>query len=621
MNFIGNIFPERIIYSLGWTIIHSLWLGTIIALMLFAFITLVKSSAELKAKVSVLALGLMLISFLGTFTIEYASYSKGSTVPAYITNSQASTRADANINNNSGGIDFFEPGITAAAKNYLAENIPMLAMIWFAGLIIFTIKFFGGLFLTRKLKFSGTSFVPAVWQNKLNSIRYKLKITKPVRLLESVNICIPIVIGHVKPVILFPLGMLAGLPESQVEAIIAHELAHIYRNDYLINFLQSAGEIILFYHPAAWWISHKIREERENSCDDIAVSVSGDKLTFARALANLEEVKMKSRKFALAAKDRGTLAGRIKRLFETGGNQIGFSEKIFVSIIIMAIILTTSVFASVSLDSPAKAAYVNFAAAAGDSLPVNNNQPTNGNDNHFNINANVNSQDSNTNTNLNSNSNVNVKLNIDPPDSINRKSNKKTEAMKIVPAEPAPPAVPAKANTNTLPPLPGKAPAADSTQLAGLNPLPPLPPAADEDSTVNKESEKDLEVVKKKVVETRKEFYKQQKKVEEYRKQLKQVNEKLKMQENELRIKKEELRRKSEKPRENKEQFMQGLTEELMKRGIVKDENFYMRLTQKELDINDKKQPDELLRTALKLYRQVWGKDIGKNDEMEVGRN
>jgi hypothetical protein len=222
---------------------------------------------------------------------------------------------------------------------------------------------------------------------------------------------------------------------------------------------------------------------------------------------------------------------------------------------------------------------------------------------------------------LNSNSNVNVKLNIDPPDSINRKSNKKTEAMKIVPAEPAPPAVPAKANTNTLPPLPGKAPAADSTQLAGLNPLPPLPPAADEDSTVNKESEKDLEVVKKKVVETRKEFYKQQKKVEEYRKQLKQVNEKLKMQENELRIKKEELRRKSEKPRENKEQFMQGLTEELMKRGIVKDENFYMRLTQKELDINDKKQPDELLRTALKLYRQVWGKDIGKNDEMEVGRN
>ena len=110
-----------------------------------------------------------------------------------------------------------------------------------------------------------------------------------------------------------PLGALAGLPPEQVEALLLHELAHIRRHDYLVNILQSVAEAILFYHPAVWWVSAHMRAERELCCDDIAVSVSGDVLTYARALADLESYRPSHARTAMAA-NGGSLAPRIARL-------------------------------------------------------------------------------------------------------------------------------------------------------------------------------------------------------------------------------------------------------------------------------------------------------------------
>ena len=97
-------------------------------------------------------------------------------------------------------------------------------------------------------------------------------------------------IGWLRPVILLPISVMTGLDEDQLRAILAHELAHIRRYDYLVNILQSAIEVILFYHPAIWWLSHRIRAERENCCDDLAVACCGDTLLYARTLA-LEELR------------------------------------------------------------------------------------------------------------------------------------------------------------------------------------------------------------------------------------------------------------------------------------------------------------------------------------------
>jgi hypothetical protein len=112
---------------------------------------------------------------------------------------------------------------------------------------------------------------------------------------------------------LLPVSALAGLSPQQLEAILAHELAHIRRHDYLVNLLQTLVETLLFYHPAVWWLSHRIRIERENCCDDLAVSLCGDPYAYARALADLEALRGDAGRLALAVTG-GSLLHRVRRL-------------------------------------------------------------------------------------------------------------------------------------------------------------------------------------------------------------------------------------------------------------------------------------------------------------------
>jgi beta-lactamase regulating signal transducer with metallopeptidase domain len=118
-----------------------------------------------------------------------------------------------------------------------------------------------------------------------------LHVFKPVTLLESALVKVPTVIGWLKPVILIPPSALIGLTPQQFELILTHELAHIRRHDYLVNLLQTIIETLLFYHPAVWWVSLQIRCERENACDDLAVSLSSDPVIYARTLVEMERLR------------------------------------------------------------------------------------------------------------------------------------------------------------------------------------------------------------------------------------------------------------------------------------------------------------------------------------------
>ena len=125
----------------------------------------------------------------------------------------------------------------------------------------------------------------------LQKLGARIGLSRPVRLLVSALVQAPTVVGWLRPVMLVPVGALGGLPPEHLEALLLHELAHIRRHDYLVNILQSVAEALLFYHPAVWWVSVHIRAERELCCDDVAVSVSGDAFTYARALAQLEQYR------------------------------------------------------------------------------------------------------------------------------------------------------------------------------------------------------------------------------------------------------------------------------------------------------------------------------------------
>jgi uncharacterized protein (TIGR03435 family) len=154
---------------------------------------------------------------------------------------------------------------------------------------------------------------PPEWQQVLGRLAARVGLCRPVRLLVSALVQVPTVVGWLRPVVLVPVGALSGLPPEHLEALLAHELAHIRRHDYLVNILQSVAEALLFYHPAVWWVSGHLRFERELCCDDVAVSVTGDALTYARALAEWESCRPDRLQAALAV-NGGSLAGRIARL-------------------------------------------------------------------------------------------------------------------------------------------------------------------------------------------------------------------------------------------------------------------------------------------------------------------
>jgi uncharacterized protein (TIGR03435 family) len=184
--------------------------------------------------------------------------------------------------------------------------------IWLTGATAFLLRLVGGWMLAERLQYRMVRPAPAEWQRTLDRLRSRVSVNRPLRLLVSGLVKAPAAIGWLRPIVLVPVGALAGLPAAQIEALLLHELAHIRRHDYLVNILQSAVEAVFFYHPAVWWISGHMRTERELCCDDIAVSITGDALIYARALAEFDSARFIQP--AVMAANGGSVADRIARL-------------------------------------------------------------------------------------------------------------------------------------------------------------------------------------------------------------------------------------------------------------------------------------------------------------------
>ncbi|TAK14966.1 MAG: M56 family metallopeptidase, partial [Acidobacteria bacterium] len=183
--------------------------------------------------------------------------------------------------------------------------------VWLLGVatlsLRLTLGWLGVRRLTRRVTEAGAN-VQAV----AHRLAVALNIRARVRIVESALVKVPAVIGAFKPVVLLPAAAMSGLSMAQVEALVAHELAHVRRHDYLVNLLQSAVETLLFYHPAVWLVSRRIRQDRELCCDDLALVVCGDRVAYASALADLESLRAMPSP-ALAA-NGGSLVARIRRI-------------------------------------------------------------------------------------------------------------------------------------------------------------------------------------------------------------------------------------------------------------------------------------------------------------------
>jgi TonB family protein len=203
----------------------------------------------------------------------------------------------------------------SSASAFQPQVFPFLVLAWLTGVAFLSRRLFCGFRNAQKLRSVATETITSQWQDRFGQLLTRIGVSGSVQLMLSTAVKIPVVVGWLRPIILLPAWALTGLTVVQIEALLAHELAHIRRHDYIINVLQGIAETILFYHPAVWWVSDRIRLERELCCDDIAVSASGDVLIYVSALAELESRRSRQMTAVMAA-NGSPLVTRIRRLLD-----------------------------------------------------------------------------------------------------------------------------------------------------------------------------------------------------------------------------------------------------------------------------------------------------------------
>ena len=287
--------------AIGLAVLHLLWQGALIAgVLAIALRLLANSTANVRYAVSCAALAALVMFGVAT---GWSSYEP---TPAFLATEALPVTAGASETT------FVEPGTLDVLAMTVRMYSSTIAVVWLIGVVLLAARLALSWSRTRQIARVGTSVAPEEWQQVVATLSRALGVPRVVRLVQSAAVDVPSVIGFLKPVVLVPATSLSGLSARQLEMILAHELAHIRRHDYLVNMMQSVAETLLFYHPAAWWISRQIRIERENCCDDLAIATCGNPIEYARALTMLEELR--GAPLLAVAASGGSLMTRVRRL-------------------------------------------------------------------------------------------------------------------------------------------------------------------------------------------------------------------------------------------------------------------------------------------------------------------
>src|SRR6202521_5126232 len=308
-NFANGISPE-LLRGLGWTLLHFVWQEAGLA-ALFAVALAVCRSAAVRYALAVTTLVLMIASPVITF-----AWLVRQTNPAVRYGAQGS----------SFWVGTLAQGAAASARSGAPAPDPrteqpnaMLWMVeaWFLGVVLLSLRTAGGLFLIERMRRKEIKPVGQELYEKCLALQRRMGLDRVIQYCECHRLDAPAVLGWFRPVVLLPVRALTGLTEEQIDAVIAHQLAHIRRLDCFVNLFQIATETLLFYHPAVWWVSQRIRAERENCCDDEAIAICGDAVNYARALTLMEE--WRTAPALMMAANRSPLAERVVRLLGWDG--------------------------------------------------------------------------------------------------------------------------------------------------------------------------------------------------------------------------------------------------------------------------------------------------------------
>lgn len=299
---LANWLSPETLRLLAQTLLHFLWQGAALAALAYVVMGLCRS-ASARYAAGVGTIFLMLVAPLGTFALLRAQLDSNAEIAAVDTADEPAEMTN----------------VTAVAHTKhtpgRTQNAPYFAWLveaWFAGVVLLSLRSAGGFLVVEHLRRKESTPVCDELLDLCISLQRRMGFDRVVRYCQSVRLDAPAVAGWIRPVVLLPITAITGLSEEQLEAVIAHELAHIQRHDAFVHLFQVGVETLLFYHPAVWWIGKRIRAERENCCDDVAVALCGNAFTYADALTRMAEWKG-TPQLVLAA-NSSPLVERIARL-------------------------------------------------------------------------------------------------------------------------------------------------------------------------------------------------------------------------------------------------------------------------------------------------------------------
>jgi beta-lactamase regulating signal transducer with metallopeptidase domain/uncharacterized coiled-coil protein SlyX len=351
MNTISYHLLSPVIYALGWTLFQALWQGFAIVLSTALLLHLLRhQSSALRYRLGIFSLLTQLITSIGTFVWYYKPVSSTTPLP---NNSVPMRSLAIHWQTVSQNVPWHQQ-----IQLFLNEHLNQFVIIYLLGVVLFGLRLTGGWLYLQHLSRSATKPTSDRWVQLSNQLRTTLAIKTVVRVHESARIAVPMVVGMLKPVLLLPIGLATSLSAREIEAILAHELAHVKRNDYAVNLLQSVMEVLYFFHPALWWLSARVREEREHCCDDLAVQAcGGDGRILAQALARVEELRLAQAGFtpslamALTTK-RQLLLQRVRRMLGVPIRPIVSNGSLAGLTLATLLLVSVSVYAVQKQDKP-----------------------------------------------------------------------------------------------------------------------------------------------------------------------------------------------------------------------------------------------------------------------------
>ncbi len=348
MRFLNDWISDSLLRALGWTLVHSFWQLILIAALLWLVLKLAhKTKPAIKYGFSIVALLLSFLVVLGTFLYQLdlekpTEAGLASVDVEFLFNESSTVQPSETIRSSVQDFTF-----------WIDQNLALLVNVWFLGVLLFLFKFVNSLSEIRTLRKTSKSLPDFQIQKIVYRLAEKMGVKPEVQLRITESGISPLTFGTLKPVILFPAGLLFQLSPIQLEAIIAHELAHVKRNDYLVNLLLSGLEVIFFYHPCYWWMNNSLKELRENAADDLVMQAGIEPKNLATSLAEiLNFAKQNPPELALAAgKKRNPTLQRIKRML--GYPSQNYPQNPIISLpMLLTLLLSAGLMASAQQDKP-----------------------------------------------------------------------------------------------------------------------------------------------------------------------------------------------------------------------------------------------------------------------------